>query len=159
VSLFADVTIIEAGAIIFPLSGAVGIIFKLLIESYKSRIASVESEAKSWKEMYAEAIDVVESKVNEKRADSGKQPFTVIAPIVPEHSSPVTEEQQKTADLQTARARLTAATLALGLPAREAGTPVGESPVVTMADLKDAVDQIPEKTAEKTADKIMEKLS
>jgi hypothetical protein len=123
VFLFADITIVEAGMIIGPLAGAVVVIFRLLVVSHAAQIAAEKSRAESYREMLIEANKALEDEVNTQRRNRGQEPLPVVAAVVPEHSSPVTKEQQETADLQTERARLTALTLALGLPPRTTGPP------------------------------------
>lgn len=143
-ALFAEVTfsteaIVAVGGLLGALAGAIGYIFRLLMQSKDAQIAAAEaatklrdeeSAKKSYKEIAEEAVAMAELRVNRERRASGYESTRVVAPVVPEHSSPVTTEQQKTADLQTLRARVTAATLALGLPAREPGAPEGGGPPV-----------------------------
>lgn len=87
---------------------------------YDAQITDLKDQRKSYQEIADESTRALEYKVNELRGKKGKPPTLKVAPIVPEHSSPVSETQQATADLQTIRARLTAAVLELGLPARKA---------------------------------------
>jgi hypothetical protein len=126
--IYADVTFTDQGMIVIgglvsALTGAVVFMFRQLNEANDQRLRDRTSERDSYKEIANEAMAALERRVNENLHTAGKQPFTAIAPVVPEHNSPVSEKQQQTADLQTLRARLTAATLALGMPARESGVP------------------------------------
>ncbi len=123
---FTTEGIVVIGGLLGALVTAVVFLFKLYDKSKDRQINDLISERNSYREMAAEAVAAVESNVNELRTLRGQPRFVPIAPVVPEHNSPVTPAQQDTADLQTIRARLTAATLALGLPAREAGQPVTE---------------------------------
>lgn len=107
---------------------------RLLEERLKDKVEA----NKSLKEMLHEAVAVAEVYVNEKRAGVGMGPFTKLAPVVPEHSSPVSEKQQETADLQTLRASLTAAKLELGMPARESGPPEAKEGIETVPVIPDA---------------------
>lgn len=77
---------------------------------------SLESQKASYKEMTKEAIANLEMVVTSK---GKKTKIPLIVPVVPEHNSPISQEQLDTAEMQTARARLVAATLALDLPTRE----------------------------------------
>lgn len=144
VSLSTEAVIIITG-LVSTLGGAIYVIFNLLMKAHDARIADqqtqselrlkeqatqydkrleeVDSQRKSYKEIAEEAVAAVEKTAREVFQTAGKRPVLSLAPVVPEHSSPVTPEQQETAELQTMRARVTAATLALGLPAREPGEP------------------------------------
>lgn len=121
---FSTEAIVVASALLVGLSGAVVVIFKMLIAAKDEQLKDSESRAQSYKEMAEEAIKNLEAKVNELRSASGRPNFPVVPDVVPEHNSPTSPKQQATADLQTLRARLVAATVQLGLPAREAAPPV-----------------------------------
>ena len=86
---------------------------------YVSQISMLKADILVWKDITKAALENLEHSINANRDNAGKPPFTPIAPVVPEHSSPVTPRQEEMAEQQTMRARLTAATLDLGLPARE----------------------------------------
>jgi Flp pilus assembly protein TadB len=131
--MFAEMSTQE-WAFVLILAGAVATVFKLLMASkdaqlaaqatqYEARLKDLDSQRKSYKEIAEEAVLIVESKVNQRLDAAGHPATKVLASVVPEHSSPVSVEQQATADLQTLRARITAATLASDLPPREAGRP------------------------------------
>lgn len=164
--LIADISFSTEGAVVIgalltALSTAVVFMFRQVLAAKDERL----NEMKSYKEIAAEAIIALEAKVNEERQAAGKKDFKKLAPVVAEHSSPVTPEQQNTAELQTMRARITAATLALGLPPREAGLPekplatdsiMGDLKRVIAVDLKKEIDKVPEKTAAKVVEKLDE---
>lgn len=79
------------------------------------RTADLLAERNSYRDMATEAIQKLEIAVNQERETAGDAPFVPLAPVVPEHSSPVTPLQAETAAIATLRSRLVAATLALGL--------------------------------------------
>lgn len=62
------------------------------------------------------AVEGLEDLANAHLAKEGKKPFTAIAPVTPEHQSPVTASQQHDALYRTLKARVTAARLLLDLP-------------------------------------------
>lgn len=141
----------------------------------ESRIKDLEGQKKSYKEMAEEAIEVSEREVNAKRSSEGKKPFPPIANVVAEHHSPVTIEQQEAADLQTARARITAVKVALDLPPRQAGEPETDEQradrlakekttpasdnnlsLMSLLKVKEAIAAVPEKTAAIVVEKLKE---
>jgi len=126
--ILADVAFSTEGLVIVSglltaLAGAVALLFRQLIASKDAELKAANSRADSYYEMAEEAIANLESAVNEKRALQGLPVSPVVPAVIAEHNSPTTLAQQRTADLQTMRARLVAATAALGLPAREAAAP------------------------------------
>lgn len=188
-ALLADISFttegaVAIGALMTALAGAVAVVFKLLIKSKDDQLAMAaaaaekrlrdeESQKKSYKEIAEEAVAMAELRVNRERGAAGRSAAKTVAPVVPEHSSPVSQEQQKTADLQTLRARVTAAGLDLKLPPREPGPPEGGPPGAgdgsgqlradiaelkreqlrgDIAELKQDVAEVPEKTAKRIAD-------
>jgi len=112
-----------AFAVVGGLVSAIGALFWLVIARYDALIKELQSRGDSYKEMAEEAIANLEKAVNNARRKRGDKDFEVVAPIVPEHSSPTTKHQQSTADIGTMRARLVEATKVLDLPAREAAPP------------------------------------
>jgi len=129
--MFADVTFTTEGLTVIltllgALWGAIGILFKKLIDAKDQHIKSAQDRGDSYREMAEEAIDDLEKAANRKLRAEGKAHFTKVADVVPEHSSPVSQKQQETADLATMRARLVAATLELGLAPREASLMANE---------------------------------
>jgi hypothetical protein len=86
-------------------------------------VADVEAENRSYRQIADEAVTRLEAQAAGHVAERGQPLVAILAPVVPEHQSPPTLRQQATADLQTMRARLVAATLALGQPPRAAGPP------------------------------------
>jgi len=122
--IFADIVLsteaaIAISAILTALVGAISYIFKLLMSSKDKQLEDEKSRSKSYQEIAHEAVTSLEASVNELRLVNGLQPFKVVAPVVPEHNSPVTEVQQDVADLQSLRARVTAASLFLKIAPRD----------------------------------------
>jgi len=121
--LSSEAIMVITGLVVALTSAVVGL-FYMLIASHNERLKQMESDRNSYKEIAVEATSALERKVNTERGKLGHPPFDTVAPVVPEHSSPITKKQQDTADLQTLRARLTAAVMALGLPPRDSGQSV-----------------------------------
>lgn len=87
-------------------------------EEYR-RLAALQADRDSYKDMASEAIASLSLVASRARDERGEAPIAPLAPVVPEHSSPVTPEQREAAEVATLRADLTASTLDLGLPPRE----------------------------------------
>lgn len=113
-------SIVAVGAVLSATTGALVVIFRLLMTAKDTRIQQLEAEVLSYKEIAKEAVGGMEAVADRHAKALGKQRVAPLAPVVPEHSSPTTMAQQAIAELQTTRARLVAATLELGLPARTA---------------------------------------
>ena len=122
---FTTEGMVAIGALLSALVTAVVTLHRTLMASKDKHIEEMRDQRDSYKEIATEAVSAMEVGVNAKRAGRGFGPTPHVPAVVPEHNSPTTRKQQDTADLQTMRARLTAATLELGLPARVAG---GEAP-------------------------------
>lgn len=121
--MYADIAFTTEGGVVIgglltALASAVAVLFKLVISGKDQQIKDAQSERDSYKEISLEAVDRIE-----KVAHKEKITVPYVAPVVPEHSSPTTSKQQDSANLQTLRARLVAATLQLGQPPREASPP------------------------------------
>lgn len=101
----------------------------------QQRTAILQADRDSYKEMAAEAIASLAIVANRYRIEGGHDVTSPLAAVVPEHQSPVTPEQQATADLQTMRAQLTASTLDLGLPTRTAASADEEAPPPQSVDI------------------------
>jgi hypothetical protein len=69
----------------------------------------------SYQQIAAKALDRLETKVHGETDPPGSVRPDLLAPVVPEHSSPMTERQRRTADIATQRARLVAVDFALGI--------------------------------------------
>lgn len=122
-----------ADDIVFSL-GAIGIItvlggmltativylFKLLIEAKDTAnsLKLKDEREESLKLMARELLENLEAVAVRHAKAEGKTMPAMLAPVVGEHSSPMTEEQKATAELQTLRARAAAAVLLLDLPPR-----------------------------------------
>lgn len=140
--LLADVTLSTEGLLIIgtlvtALAGAVGGLFKMLMVSHERELKDVKESRQSYKAMADEATDkLVAVSVRQARSEGRTMP-AALAAVVPEHSSPTTERQQDVADQQTIRAKLVAASLSLGLPAREAGEPAPAATTVAVTPAPD----------------------
>jgi hypothetical protein len=87
-------------------------------------IGAQEGAIASYRAMAASAVAKLETAASQAADHAGAVLPLSLAAVVPEHNSPVTLEQQETADVATLRARLVAASLALGIPVAE--QPEGE---------------------------------
>ena len=111
---------IVQGALVFAaLSAAVAVVVVWQAKRFVYwHTAGLTDERNSWRQIAISAVESVEANVNRIRHAEGKPDFEVVPPVVAEHSSPISERQQATADVATIRARLTAARAALGLEPR-----------------------------------------
>jgi len=124
--IFADLslsteTAVAVFAVVSTLGTVIAFLFGIVVALYKAANARLESEIKSWKEIALEANDTLGMFAKKHQQETGSAIVVPVAAVVPEHSSPPSHNQIRNAELQTERARLTAATLALGLPARGPG--------------------------------------
>jgi hypothetical protein len=132
------------GAMFLPLLGAagaaIGVMFRTIVkanEDEKARIlqasnlhiaaverdkdayyAELKKERDAFRSMLVSAVANLEAAGAERLKESGLVPPRPLAPVIPESNSPPTKEQQDAADMATLGAKLTAASLVLGLPAR-----------------------------------------
>jgi len=126
--LISTETMAVFGVVVGSLVGAITFLFTTLMTVRAAELTAMKSDRDSWREMAEELGVNIEKAVNRHRASKGLPAFTAMAPVVPEHSSPVTDKQQQAADIGTMRARLVAATKELGLEPRESAPPSGEQP-------------------------------
>lgn len=89
-----------------------------------AREADLKKERDTVRNMLVSAVANLEIAAGQARKLRGIAPLDKVADVVPEANSPPTQEQIDTADLATLRARLTAASLSLGLPPRTPGATV-----------------------------------
>lgn len=102
----------------------------------QQRTATLRSDLEDWRGIAAVAVENLRIAAESARTARGEESLPTVAPVIPEHQSPVTPEQKATAEKATARASLTASTLALGLPARDASViPPSIPPAVLLAPL------------------------
>ena len=93
-----------------------------------ARATASQAAVDSYRSMADEAVKQLEDAANTDRATHGLDPLEVLAAVVPEHNSPVTEQQAETAAVATMRARLTAASLSLGVGPKPADETPKEKP-------------------------------
>jgi hypothetical protein len=122
---FSTEEVVIIGTLLATVTGATSYIFKLLIDNYASRLAEKESQLQNWKQIASEAVVNLHKVAKEKRASEGMPPYVPLVPVVPEHNSPATMRELETAELQTVRASLVAATKDLGLEPRSWPIPEG----------------------------------
>jgi hypothetical protein len=104
---------------------------ELLLKNNEALNAELKKQNDMFKSMAVVAIANLEAAANIARQKAGQPPIERIAAVIPESNSPPSQEQIDEAERVTLRARLTAATMALNLPARAAGDPVGPVEVAT----------------------------
>jgi hypothetical protein len=109
-------------AVITTLLGAVvaalSIIFKLLMAAKDAALVDCKAERDNYRSVANDAVRIMQAAMAKQREAQGEPPIKVIAPVLPEHQSPVTPAEQETAHQATLRAAVTAAALELGVPAR-----------------------------------------
>lgn len=110
---FSTEAIAVIGVLLGGLCSAVVVVFKLLMRAKDHQLLDLIAQRKSYKEIAADSVRALEQVANRIRGEQGMPPLTIIAPVVPEHSSPVSEMQKEVAELQTLRARCVAATLSI----------------------------------------------
>lgn len=152
---FSTEGIVIISTLLASLAGAITYVFKLLMQVQKEKfelaIKLLEEQKKSYREIAEEAVNAAEVRIGPR--------LPRVAAVVPEHNSPTTPQQQETADIVTLRARVTAITLAEGLPPRTT-TPSAEpvSPevvpdlVTRIEEVKAAVVAVPDKVFKKIKD-------
>lgn len=123
--MFADVvftteTMVVVSALVLGLCGVVAKLYLNLRADHDARLKEKDEQISSWKQMTKEATSNLERAaiIYGPKADPKQVPIPLVAPVVAEHSSPVTPSQEATAEMATERAKLVAATLKLGLHAR-----------------------------------------
>jgi len=122
--MFADVSFsteatVAISGLLIALASAIGVLFWQYQKAVDARISSLVNRVNSYEQISERALTVLTVQAEAKLATEGKTLPAALAPVVPEHRSPMTGEQRDVAKLATARARLTALELALGVPARE----------------------------------------
>lgn len=90
---------------------AVPALFLALMKAHASALADLTDQRNTYKAIADRAVARLEEEATERHRREGAVPSLVIAPVLPEHASPVTPRQQETADIATLRARLVAAEL------------------------------------------------
>lgn len=133
--LFSTEGIVVISTLMAGMAGTVVYVHRLLMENQAARIKAVETERDNWKALGLEAASVTLTAANNARIKEGRPPLKVLADVVPEHNSPVTPEQFRTAELATVRAAVVAATLDLGIDPR-------------ILPLQDKTQQVADKAAE-----------
>lgn len=127
-----------------------------LITTNAQAVQSVKEDRDSWKQMANEGIENLEKAAGRYQKGSKLKKVAPLRPVVPEHSSPPTITQVSTAEIQTKRARLVAATLALDLESRaeveaekdDVGTPIEAAAVISAVAAKE-IDKLEAKSKEK----------
>jgi hypothetical protein len=104
--------------LITVLSGACYTVFHLLMKSKDDYADFLKSQIVGYQQMITELTTAAESDVNRKLSEKGLPTVKPLADVVPEHNSPTTDQARMVAEMQSHRARVTAITLAFGLPPR-----------------------------------------
>jgi hypothetical protein len=96
---------------LLALSGAVAVIFRLLRMDNERQVLDITADRNSYRQIAEEAMRQLDRARNQVREARGQAPFTTLAAVQAEHSSPVTAQQVETAHIATLRARLMASIL------------------------------------------------
>ena len=113
----SEVTVI--GGMMTVIIGGMVALFKLLMAAKDHEITALSFQRDSYEKLANQAVSAMEAAVNAHRAVSGEPPFLTIPPVIPQHHSPITMNQQFDANLETLKARAAAARRALGIPPGE----------------------------------------
>lgn len=114
----ADVTlsteaIVMIGALLSALTVTVSVLFKMLIATKDAQLQDEKIQRRAYQDVAEEAVNILDERVTTHLRETGQPVVASIAPVIPEHSSPATIQQVKTAEFATLRARLVANKLAL----------------------------------------------
>ncbi len=134
------------GALLTGVIGALVAIFKLLMAAKDQQIADIKTSADNFKSVAADAVRMMQEEQARRRRAEGKPHVDPLAPVEPEHQSPVTEAEEATAHLATLRAAVTAAALELGVPPRSSPPDTGGG-LISKADAVRAVLSVPAEEA------------
>src|SRR5580704_12857266 len=140
------------GIMVGPLGLAVAAIFKLLMAAKDKALADMTADRDDYRSMLREStemLNIATKKVADLRGET--LPPKIAAVLAESHSVP-SESQLETAEKATLRATITAATLALGEPARvidsEPKNPAVEAMEASMRDLRrDVISAVDKTTA------------
>lgn len=116
--VLSDVTlsteaIVMIGALLSALTVSISVLFRMLIAAKDAQLQEEKAHRQAYQDVAEEAVSILSDRVAAHLLETGQDPVTEVAPVIPEHSSPVTKKQADTALFATLRARLTAAKLAL----------------------------------------------
>ena len=121
-------------AVVTALLGAVAtaltVIFKLLMAAKDQALIDCKAERDNYKSVAIDANRVLQVSLEKLRASEGTAPVHPLAPVKPEHQSPVTPREATTADQATLRAAVTAAALELGVPGRTGDVQISKTEAV-----------------------------
>lgn len=111
-------------AAIAGLVAAIGTLFGLYAKSMNDRLAEKDAQINSYKSILQAALFAGDKAINELMVLKGLPLVTVMAPVIPEHQSPITKKQAETAHIATQRARAVAMYDKLGLEPVKVDEPV-----------------------------------
>lgn len=126
----------------------------------KGWINTLIADRDSWKHIALANTDDLESVANRIRKSKGDKPIKTLAAVIPESSSPPTEQQKQTASIATVRARQAMLRIDLDLPPqREDGNSVLVAEIADKmkAKVDESVTEIKEKVDE-SATEIKDKI-
>lgn len=105
--------------VLLAMTTAIAALWRQSVVQNKEHITMLNSRVASLESILDASLFANDKLLSTKLVQEGNQPITSIAPVVPEHSSPITPAQAATAKIATYRARVVAIYLAAGLPAAE----------------------------------------
>lgn len=147
----------------------------LALSEKEAAMVELERLRRGYQEMASEAINTAKTTVDYYLAKEGKPPIKLPAPVISEANSPSTQKDRELAFFATMRAAMVEINKATGQPPRVEPEPAVESaqvavtapppvpqlvPHVTLLDVagvKEAIAQVPEKTADAVVEKIEKK--
>lgn len=106
------------GTLLVAVTGALTVIFKLLIAAKDSALADAKATAENYKSVANDAVRIMQAALVKQKEAEGQVGVRQLAPVQPEHQSPVTPAEAVTAHQATLRAAVTAGALQLGVPPR-----------------------------------------
>lgn len=106
------------GTLLTAVVGALTVIFKLLMAAKDAALADAKATGENYKSVANDAVRIMQAALIKQKEAEGQVGIRQLAPVQPEHQSPVTEVELTTANQATLRAAVTAAALELGLPPR-----------------------------------------
>ncbi len=82
-----------------------------ILQTTRVAVSEQRAQADVWRSIAQGAVVALETTVDAQRSADGLAPMVLVAPVEPEHSSPVSALQRAVAEMATWRARLVAAEL------------------------------------------------
>ena len=111
---FSAEGLVVIAALMGALAAALVAVFKLYDASRQAQIEDMRQQREGYRKGYERTVALLEAAAQKQVRARGGTPIPKLAPVLPEHGSPVSEAQQAAADLGTLKAREAVAALILG---------------------------------------------